>query len=882
MAGNLVVEENLFAGIAHAAVNLFGPPRGSGIAVTDNTVQADATSSAGSLIAVFNDDDISVTGNDVSGVTPYAGMFFWGCRHVDAERNRLTGNGPSPDQADIWISGATGAESQNVDIERNDIAHNSNPAIRVSPGTVGTVQVHFNRIPSTNAGALLNDGSEPIDATDNWWGCNGGPGAPGCSTVGASGGGAVTTSPWLVLGLSGPSDTRVGGAVTLTADLMHDSNGYSVTSSPPSSDPVSFATNSGALNAPTAPLSQGSAQDVLTDGGSSGADITASLDGQRVSTHVAFVPWAAGAWSGAAAMSTTRVYQTAVALKNGLVLVAGGLSASAELYHPDTNAWTSAGTMSAVRQTATATLLPDGRVLVVGGLNATGSADLYDPTSNSWSSAAPLPVGVLQQTATLLQDGTVLVAGTNSANIGTGASEIYHPGTNSWSVTGSMLYTALDATATLLPDGKVLFAGGFGQTTAQLFDPATGTWSATGGLITPRIQHTATLLPNGKVLVAGGEDSPFHPVASAELYDPASGRWAQTGDMSSARAYATATLLGDGRVLVAGGQAGGAALAPTELYDPASGTWSAAGDLSAARVYHTATLLPDGRVLIAGGWDETQRLASSELFTLLSASSAPAGDFGSVTTSQNSPVMSIPVTNTGDHPLFVTAETLSGTDAGDFNVTSDGCAGRAVAPGASCDVRMRFSPSGTGARTATLTLLDNESTPDTIALSGIGVAPNSGPQGPQGPQGAPGPQGPAGPLGPAGATGATGATGPAGPVGPPGPAGPKGATGPQGPVGPQGPPGKPVCRNTALARVTCSLLFAPGTWVIDGTGTTASYTLSRDRVVYAHGTARLGAKRSVVAALHATRHLAAGRYVLTVRLVNGRHRMTARIIVTLR
>jgi hypothetical protein len=82
--------------------------------------------------------------------------------------------------------------------------------------------------------------------------------------------------------------------------------------------------------------------------------------------------------------------------------------------------------------------------------------------------------------------------------------------------------------------------------------------------------------------------------------------------------------------------------------------------------------------------------------------------------------------------------------------------------------------------------------------------------------------------------------------------------------------------------VTCSLLFAPGTWVIEGAGTTASYTLSRDRTVYAHGTAHLRAKRSVVAALHATRNLPAGRYMLTVRLANGKHRKTVRFVVTVR
>jgi hypothetical protein len=82
--------------------------------------------------------------------------------------------------------------------------------------------------------------------------------------------------------------------------------------------------------------------------------------------------------------------------------------------------------------------------------------------------------------------------------------------------------------------------------------------------------------------------------------------------------------------------------------------------------------------------------------------------------------------------------------------------------------------------------------------------------------------------------------------------------------------------------VTCSLLFAPGTWVIDSGTTTAAYTLARDGTVYARGTERLRGKRSVNLPLHATRRLRSGRYLLTIRLSNGRHRMTARLVVTVR
>ncbi len=76
-----------------------------------------------------------------------------------------------------------------------------------------------------------------------------------------------------------------------------------------------------------------------------------------------------------------------VVLKDGRALLTGGFTAfdtpqsSAELYNPKTGTWTSAGGMSSARSGHTATLLKNGDVLVVGGLatppTATATSDLF-------------------------------------------------------------------------------------------------------------------------------------------------------------------------------------------------------------------------------------------------------------------------------------------------------------------------------------------------------------------------------------------------------------------------------------------------------------------------------------------------------------------------
>jgi hypothetical protein len=122
----------------------------------------------------------------------------------------------------------------------------------------------------------------------------------------------------------------------------------------------------------------------------------------------------------------------------------------------------------------------------------------------------------------------------------------------------------------------------------------------------------------------------------------------------------------------------------------------------------------------------------------------------------------------GSEALQIHNLRLDGADPSDFIVTANECSGETLEPGETCTFMVRFLPSATGQRSATLIVRSDPAITLKLSLSGEGSQLPSGVQGPAGAQGAngqqglPGSQGPAGAQGPRGATGKTGAHGPAG------------------------------------------------------------------------------------------------------------------------
>jgi hypothetical protein len=86
---------------------------------------------------------------------------------------------------------------------------------------------------------------------------------------------------------------------------------------------------------------------------------------------------------------------------------------------------------------------------------------------------------------------------------------------------------------------------------------------------------------------------------------------------------------------------------------------------------------------------------------------------------------SITITNTGNAPLFINSAATRGTNALDFTQVSDGCSGLTLPAGTSCSVSITFSPTASGARSATFILTDNAgASPQTVPITGTGTGQN--------------------------------------------------------------------------------------------------------------------------------------------------------------
>jgi hypothetical protein len=191
-----------------------------------------------------------------------------------------------------WLAGQNFAGNQPIQMISNTILNNGTG---VKIDSSGSAILHFNRIVSAVGIGLNNNTSNAINAENNWWGCNLGPGMAGAGCAGTAnsvtntGGGSVDFNPWLVLRITAaPNALITGQMAAITADLTFNSDNVNTQLMGAILDgtPVTFAGVNGTVAPPTSTTTAGKANSTFTATTPGAGSASTTVDMQTVSTPI--------------------------------------------------------------------------------------------------------------------------------------------------------------------------------------------------------------------------------------------------------------------------------------------------------------------------------------------------------------------------------------------------------------------------------------------------------------------------------------------------------------------------------------------------------------------------------------------------------------------
>jgi CSLREA domain-containing protein len=228
---------------------LGGGPGGDYLTLSNSVISNNCTNGySGAGIAWSMEGYLTINNSTFSGNAAgnfLGGAIFYGAdspNQLSITNSTFTGNtsAASGQAGGAILIQNNGANAPNVSINGSTFTQNQatngagvGGAIAMDGGTLNLGNTAANRFVGNLAGVAASGAlgmtSGTANATNNWWGCNSGPGGVGCDKTN-SGGGSLTTSPWVTLKTTAsPSTINSGQSTTLTASVLQNSNGSSLT-----------------------------------------------------------------------------------------------------------------------------------------------------------------------------------------------------------------------------------------------------------------------------------------------------------------------------------------------------------------------------------------------------------------------------------------------------------------------------------------------------------------------------------------------------------------------------------------------------------------------------------------------------------------------------
>ncbi len=252
----------------------------------DNNTGANLGSRAFDGGALPNDSSIS---NNIFRSNNFDGL-QGGIQNTTITDNTFDGNGRSGLAFTSFGNTDAARGAQNTTVESNTFTDNSREAIFLSAtqaaDTISTNTIQQNRI-AGNAIGITYDGTETIDAENNWWGCNEGPNEDGCDTTQ---GDNIDSDPHIVMGIrADPMRVNSGGSSEIIVRfLLNSGQGQpAVARDFPDGAIVEFTGRRAQINPKQVETTNGSVMTNLTTNSKKKAAVVfASLDAERVKERV--------------------------------------------------------------------------------------------------------------------------------------------------------------------------------------------------------------------------------------------------------------------------------------------------------------------------------------------------------------------------------------------------------------------------------------------------------------------------------------------------------------------------------------------------------------------------------------------------------------------
>ena len=192
ISDNVIKDSDNGVSAPKAAINLGAD---TGQTLTNVRILRNTVSNTGTFLVLHSTDGATIQDNVASSGSRTGLALNLKLDNITIKNNKLTDFNYGMEFATNFPIG--GAPATNVSVTDNTITNSQQAGVVIRANAIASGIVFSNNTFTGNPVGIQNESSVAVAANDNWWGCDAGPGQPGCDTFS----GNVTVTSWLRQGV---------------------------------------------------------------------------------------------------------------------------------------------------------------------------------------------------------------------------------------------------------------------------------------------------------------------------------------------------------------------------------------------------------------------------------------------------------------------------------------------------------------------------------------------------------------------------------------------------------------------------------------------------------------------------------------------------------